>query len=191
MARPGLMALVVGALAIGLGALLLRPAADPAETARARDRVAAALAVATPQPTMAGATAGARRPSAFAQPTQLALPPALTLSPEIAALLPADSPEADLATSITVGDRSRQLVYRLGDGRTFVVLQSGAGSGRPFMSSYSLDEGSVRGWPAQFYTTRSRSLRSMISWTEGRAAYLMYSASLSVRDLVRLAEQLR
>lgn len=185
------MALVVGALAIGLGALLLRPVADPAETARARDRVAAALAVPAQQAATASATAAARRPSAFAQPARPALPPALTLSPEIAALLPADSPEADRATAIGVSDRSRQLVYRLGDGRTFVVLQSSGGSSRPFLASYSLDEGSVRGWPAQFYTTRSRSLRSLISWTEGRAAYLMYSASLSVRDLVRLAEQLR
>ena len=104
---------------------------------------------------------------------------------------PADAGEAARATALTVRDASRQLVYRLQDGRTFVLLQSHPGSDRPFVSSYSLDEGSVRGYPAQLITTRSRVLRSLISWTEGPAAYLMYSGSLTVRDLVRLAEQLR
>jgi len=116
---------------------------------------------------------------------------ALAPPPEVASAVPADAGEAARATALTVRDASRQLVYRLQDGRTFVLLQSHPGSDRPFLSSYSLDEGSVRGYPAQLITTRSRVLRSLISWTEGPAAYLMYSGSLTVRELVRLAEQLR
>lgn len=42
-----LMPLAVAVLAVGFGALLLRPAADPGDTARARERVLAAF----PSPT--------------------------------------------------------------------------------------------------------------------------------------------
>ena len=187
------MGLVLFALAIGLGAVVLQPAADPGDAARARERLAASIVLPSPRaaPTIAVRAAPLAMPAPLVITPRQPLPAALAPPPEVASAVPADAGEAARATALTVRDASRQLVYRLQDGRTFVLLQSHPGSDRPFLSSYSLDEGSVRGYPAQLITTRSRVLRSLISWTEGPAAYLMYSGSLTVRDLVRLAEQLR
>src|SRR3990170_295771 len=127
--HPPLMGLVLFALAIGLGTIVARPAADPSDAARARERLAAALVVPTAQPTPTITV----RAAPLAMPAPLVIrprqpPPAARAPPPgVASAVPADAGEAARATALTVRDASRQLVYRLQDGRTFVLLQSHPG----------------------------------------------------------------
>lgn len=130
------------------------------------------------------------RPASVLPGPRATLPPSLMFPVAVAEALPKEDAEAAQALVLSAGEGTRQVAYRMPDGRTVVVRQSQA-TGRPLLPAYSLDEGSVRGHPAQFITTRQRSLRSMIAWSEGPATYLMYSGSMTVRDLVRLADQLR
>ncbi|MGH2377098.1 MAG: hypothetical protein ACRDGT_01325 [Candidatus Limnocylindria bacterium] len=185
------MGLAIGVLAVGLGALVLRPPAQPGDATRARDRLAQAFVAPTaaPAPTPLAVRSARPRPLPPLVPRP-ALPPPLTFPVSVASTLPAESSEASRASVFAVGEGSRQAVYEMPDGRTVVVRQSSA-SGRPMLASYALSEGSVRGYPAQFITTRSRSLRSMIAWSEGTASYLMYSGTMTIRDLTRLADHLR
>ena len=189
--RPPLMGLAIGVVAIGLGAMLLRPPADPGKATEARERIATAFVLSTPEPTAAATTLPVARPRlpsiVLPRPT---LPPSLMFPLAIAEALPEEGSEAAQASVLAAGEGTRQIAYRTPDGRTVVVRQSQA-TGRPLLAAYSLDEGSVRGYPAQFITTRTRSLRSMIAWSEGPASYLMYSGSMTIRDLVRLADHLR
>lgn len=190
--RPGaalLMPLAIGALAIAFGALVLRPAADPEDATRARERLLAALALPTKAP--ATQAPAIQRPSVLAQRTARPAPPLLTLPAEVAAPVADGTSDAFRATLITVGSSSRQGVYKLGDGRMLVLLQTPSDRRRLVLGSYGFEEGTIRGQPAQFYTSYLGTLRSIISWTESGAGYHLYSASLTVRELVRMAEQLR
>jgi hypothetical protein len=131
-------------------------------------------------------------PSVLAARTPRPAPPAvLSLPAEIATAVPLGTPDASSAILITVRDASRQLVYKLGDGRMFVVLQTPPDRRRLVLGSYGFEEGTIRGQPAQFFTSYLGSLRSIVSWTEGYAGYHMYSATLTIRELIRMAEQLR
>lgn len=185
------MPLAIGVVAVAFGALLLRPAGDPADAARARERIFAVIPTptATSAPVVAGRMIG---PSVLAQRTPRPAPPALlTLPSEVATAVQPGTPEARRAVLITVRDASRQVVYRLGDGRFFVLLQTPPDRRRLVLGSYGFEEGTVRGQPAQFVTSYMGALRSMVSWSEGPAGYHLYSATLTVRELLRMAEQLR
>jgi hypothetical protein len=185
------MPIALAVLALGFGALVVRPAADPADAARARERVLAAIPSPSraPEPLAVGRMLG---PSVLAARTPRPAPPALlSLPAEIATAVPLGTPDASRAILVTVRDASRQLVYRLGDGRLFVVLQTPPDRRRLVLGSYGFEEGTIRGQPAQFFTSYMGILRSIVSWTEGYAGYHMYSATLTVRELVRMAEQLR
>lgn len=184
------MGLAIGVIAVGLGAMLLRPSADPADTSQARERIASTFVLSTPEPTAAptARVVRARVPLMIApRPT---LPPSLTFPQAVAEALPQETAEAKQASVLSAGEDTRQTAYRLPDGRTVVVRQT-IDPDRPWLASYSLDSGSVRGYPAEFITSRTRSLRAMVMWTEGAASYLMYSGSMNIRDLVRLADHLR
>lgn len=186
-----LMPLAVAVIAVGFGALLLRPAADPDIGARARERVLSVIPVpsATPRPAEVGRMLG---PSILAQRTpRPAPPPLLSLPGEVATAVPLGTPDASRAILITVRDASRQLVYKLGDGRMFVLLQTPPDRRRVVLGSYGFEEGTIRGQPAQFFTGYLGTLRSIVSWSEGPAGYHLYSATLTIRELIRMAEQLR
>lgn len=186
-----LMPLAVAVVAVGFGALVLRPAADPDVGDRARERVLSVIPAptATPRQLEVGRMLG---PSILAQRTpRPAPPPLLSLPAEVATAVALGTPDASRAILITVRDASRQLVYKLGDGRMFVLLQTPPDRRRVVLASYGLEEGTVRGQPAQFFMLSVGTLRSIVSWSEGPAGYHLYSATLTIRELIRMAEQLR
>ena len=108
----------------------------------------------------------------------------------VAEALPEETAEAKQVSVLSASKGTRQIAYRLPDGRTVVIRQT-IDPDRPWLAAYSLDSGNVRGYPAEFITSRTRSLRAMVMWSEGAASYLMYSGSMNIRDLVRLADHLR
>lgn len=185
------MAVAVAVVALGFGALLLRPP-DPDSAARGRARVLAEL----PSPS---ATAAARAlpvgamlgPSVLARRTpRPSLPPLLTLPQDVASFVPAGTAAATREVQFSVSETSRPIVYRLADGRMFVIQQTPPDRGRPIMATYGLEEGTIRGHPAQFFNSGVGPVRALVWWIEGPASYYLYSSTLSVRELIRLAEQL-
>lgn len=187
-----LMPLAIGALTLAFGALLLRPP-DPDSAARARARLLAALptaaATAMPSAVPAGRTAG---PSVLAMRTpRPSLPPPLALPGEVATTVPAGTADAARAIILTASATAPPSVYRIADGRLFVVQQMPSNRGRPILASYQFEEAIVRGFPAQLFTLARGPLRAMVWWTEGPASYYVYSGTLSLRELVRLSELLR
>lgn len=186
------MPLVVGALAVGFAAIALRPP-DPASAARSRLRVleapASPVAVPSAEPLPNSRMIG---PSVLAQRTPLpSLPPLLTLPASAATPVPITTSEAAREVLLTASDRSRPLVYRLEDGRMFVVQQAPTNRGRPVLATYTYEEGMVRGLPGQFFTSNVGPLRALVWWTEGAASYYLYSGTLNLRELLRVADQLR
>lgn len=188
--RPPLMGLALGVIALGLGALVLRPPADPMDTSQARERIASNFVLSTPEPTPAPTPRVARPRTPVVVAPRPTLPPSLIFPNAVAEALPEETAEAKQVAILSAGDGARQTAYRLPDGRTVVVRQT-IDPDRPWLAAYSLDSGSVRGYPAEFITSRTRSLRAMVMWREGAASYLMYSGSMNIRDLVRLADHLR
>ena len=185
------MALSIAAAAVGLGALLLRPP-DPDSAARARARVLAALPTPVVTATPAARVGLMLGPSVLARRTpRPSLPPLLTLPQEVASFVPPGTVEATREIQITASETSRPVVYRLADGRMFVVQQTPPDRGRPVLATYGFEEGTIRGQQAQFFNSSVGPMRALVWWTEGPAAYYVYSATLSVRELLRLAEQLR
>lgn len=171
--------------------LTLRPG-DPDAAARARARVLAALPAPSaevalepaPPRTPLGPSVLARRAPA-PQP-----PPLLTLPADVATALPADSPAARREVQFAPSDTSRPTVYRLPDGRLFVVQQTPSDRGRPTRVNW-FEETNVRGHYAQMYTSTTGPLRALVWWTEDRVSYYLYSATVTPRELMRLTEQLR
>lgn len=188
--RPPLMGLAIGVIAIGLGAMVVRPPADPADTSQARERIASTFVLSTPEPTAVPTARIARPRAPLVIPPRPSLPPSLMFPRAVAEVLPGETVEAARASVLSAGEGTRQIAYRIPDGRTVVVRQT-TDPDRPWLAAYSLDDGSVRGYPAQFITSRTKSLRAMVMWSEGAASYLMYSGSMNIRDLVRLADHLR
>lgn len=184
--RGPLMALAVAVLAVAFGALLLRPP-DPDSAARARARV---LAVLPPPTATASPTASAPRArSVLAQRTpRPALPPLLTLPQDVAASAGTD---ALREVQFSVSETSRPIVYRLADGRMFVIQQTIAGRGRPMLPTAGLEEGTVRGRPAQYLSTNRGRVRALLWWEEWPVSYYLYSSTLTIRELVRLSDELR
>jgi hypothetical protein len=131
-------------------------------------------------------------PSVLARRTpRPSLPPLLTLPQDVASFIPPGTSEAAREVQLTASETSRPLVYRLTDGRMFVVQQTPPDRGRPVLATYGFEEGTVRGQPAQFFNSSIGPMRALVWWIEGPAAYYVYSSTLSVRELLRLAEQLR
>lgn len=184
------MALAVAVVAVGLAALVLRPP-DPDSAARARLRVLAAL----PAPTAAAASVpagGMLGPSVLARRTpRPSLPPLLTLPHDVATFVPAGTASATREVQFTASETSRPIVYQLSDGRLFVIQQTPPDRGRPVLATYGFEEGTVRGQPAQFFNSSVGRVRALVWWIEGPASYYVYSSTLTVRELIRLAEQLR
>lgn len=188
--RPPLMGLALGVIALGLGAMVIRPPADPTDTSQARERIASTFVLSTPEPTPAPTARAARPRAPIVVAPRPTLPPSLMFPNAVAEALPDEAAEAKQASVLSAGEGTRQIAYRLPDGRTVVVRQT-IDPDRPWLAAYSLDSGNVRGYPAEFITSRTRSLRAMVMWSEGSANYLMYSGSMNIRDLVRLADHLR
>jgi hypothetical protein len=188
--RGPLMGLAVAVLAVGFAGLVLR-APDPDSAARARARVLAAL----PAPTATARSlpvGGMLGPSVLARRTpRPSLPPLLTLPQDVASFVPAGTADATRQVQFAVSENSRPIVYRLTDGRMFVIQQTPPDRGRPVMATYGFEEGTVRGQPAQFFNSSIGPVRALVWWIEGPASYYLYSSTLSVRELIRLAEQLR
>ena len=131
-------------------------------------------------------------PSVLAQRTPRApLPPLLTLPENVAAAVPLDSHEAARQVLLTASASSRPLVYRVDDGRMFVIQQTPPNRGRPVLATYTFEEGLVRGLPGQFLTSSVGPMRALVWWTEGAASYYLYSGTLNLRELLRYAVQLR
>jgi hypothetical protein len=192
-AWPFVMPLVVAAIALGYVALGVLQRPDPAASARSRERVLAALAAPT-----AAATTAAIAPSRLLGPSVLAqrpprptLPPLLAVPAEIAASIPFGTADARREIRFTASDTSRPAVYRLPDGRAFVLQQTTPDHGRPVMVTYGLEEGTIRGHNAELFTSSVGPIRALVWWTEGSASYYLYSASVTIRELVRIAEVLR
>lgn len=187
-----LMALSVAVIALAFGALLLRPP-DPDSAARARARVLAALPAPTVTPTTRPLPiATMLGPSVLARRTpRPSLPPLLTLPQDVASFLPTGTADAIREVQFTASETSRPIVYRLADGRMFVIQQTSPDRGRPVLATYGFEEGTIRGQPAQFFNSSIGRVRALVWWIEGPASYYLYSSTLSVRELLRLAEQLR
>lgn len=184
------MAFALAAVAIGFVVALLQPG-DAVAAARARSRVLAAL------PTAAAPSAEPVTRSRLLGPSVLAhrdlrpaLPPLITLPPDVADALPSDSPDARREVAMATSETSRPTVYRLPDGRLFVIQQTTSDRGRPALVNW-FEEGVVRGWTAQMYSAPVGPFRALVWWTEGPVTYYMYSGSVTVRELVRLTDQLR
>jgi hypothetical protein len=186
-----LMPVAILLLTLGYIGLLGLQRADADSAARSRDRLLAALAVPTTAPP-ARPPAGMLGPSVLAQRSlvRAALPPLLTLPADVGDALPAGSPEARREVAIAVSDTSRPTVYRLPDGRMFVVQQTLSDRGRPALVNW-FEEGTVRGKNAQFYSAPVGPFRALIWWSEGPVSYYVYSATVPVRELVRFIELLR
>lgn len=186
-----LAALAVAVIALGFGALLVRPP-DPDSAAKARARVLAVLAAPTataiPAP-VAGAPLG---PSVLARRTpRPSLPPPLTLPQDVASFVPVGTADATREVLFNVSETSRPTVYRLADGRMLVIQQMPPGRGRPLVPTAAFEEGIVRGQPAGALVSSVGRIRALVWWTEGPATYYLYSSTLTIRELVILAEQLR
>src|SRR5262249_5135703 len=158
------MAVATLVLAVGLVGLVALRQPDPDAAARSRDRLLAALPVSTftptavPRSTMVGPSILSQRAA-----TRPSLPPLLTLPTEVAA--PA-APDARREIAIATSDTSRPLVYRLSDGRMFVIQQTLSDRGRPALVNW-FEEGLIRGHTAQLYSAPVGPFRALVWWTEG------------------------
>ena len=185
------MVLATLVLAAGFAGMVALRQPDPDAAARARERLLAALpaptstATAVPRSTMLGPSVLAQRGAA-----RPALPPLLTLPVDVAEPVALASADARREIAIVTSDTSRPLVYRLGDGRVFVIQQTLSDRGRPALVNWS-EEVSVRNNPAQLYSAPVGPFRALVWWTEGPVTYYLYSGSVTVRELVRITESLR
>lgn len=184
------MALASALIVIGFIALAARPP-DPESAGRSRERILAVLPSPTlapiPTPTFDSAMHG---PSVLAQITPApSLPPPHVLPQEVATV--ATGGDALGEVRFAPSERSRPTVYRLPDGRLFVVQQMGPDRGRPVIASYGLQEGLIRGWPAELINSTYGPIRSLVWWNEPTASYYLYSRTLTVGELVRLANQMQ
>jgi len=184
------MAVAAGILAVGYGGLVAFERPDPDASSRARERLLAVLPAPTstatdvPRSTMLGPSVLAQR---AARP---ALPPLLTLPGDLAEPLSLASPATHREVAIATSETSRPLVYRLPDGRVFVIQQTLADRGRPALVNW-FEEGLIRGNTAQLYSAPVGPFRALVWWTEGPVTYYMYSATVAVRELVALTGSLR
>lgn len=184
------MALAIGLLAIGYVGLVALQRPDPDASARARERLLAALPAPTttrpsaPRSTMLGPSVLAQR--AISRP---AMPPLLTVPLDVAEPVPLASTTARREIAIATSETSRPLVYRLPDGRLFVIQQTLADRGRPALVNW-FEESLIRGNTAQLYSAPVGPFRALVWWTEGPVTYYMYSNTLAVRELVRITESL-
>ncbi len=183
------MPLAAAALALGFAGLTALQGADPDAAARSRERLLAAISVVGPA-ARAIPRATPLEPLVLAsrapRPT---LPPLLAVPADVAA--PARGPDAVREIRFTSSDNSRPAVYQLADGRLFVLQQTTPDHYRPVMVTYGLEEGSIRGRTAEFFTSSVGPIRSLVWWTEDDASYYLYSTTVAVRELVRIAEVLR
>jgi hypothetical protein len=187
--------LLMGAAVAVLGAAFVVLATQPTDAdanAKARERVLAALPAVSPAPdtqrTISRALLG---PSVLAQRAPRPAPPALlTLPGDVATPLPVDSPEAKREIQLSPSEISRPTVYRLPDGRLFVLQQTPADRGRPALVNW-FEETSVRGQVARSYSAPTGPFRALVWWTEGPVSYYLYSATVTTRELVRLTDELR
>lgn len=185
------MPIALAVIAGAFGMLLLRtPDPDAAVRARARLPVAVWSALATAE--ALPAPAGMLRPSVLANRAARApLPPLLTLPAGVASPIPAGTADARREVRFAPSELSRPTVYRLADGRWFVVQQAPPDRGRPVLATYGFEEGTVRGQPAQFFNSSVGPVRALVWWIEGPASYYLYSSTVSVRELLRMADELR
>ena len=189
-AAPMLMGIAAGGLVAAYLGLAVFAPPDPAAAERARARVLAVLpttATSTPVPrgTILGPSVLAQR--VIAPPV---LPPSLTLPVDVAQPVPLASADARREVAIATSDASRPLVYRLADGRIFVLQQTVAGRGRPALVTW-FEETAIRGQYAQMYTSPVGPFRALVWWTEGPATYYLYSSSVTLRELVSLTTALQ
>jgi hypothetical protein len=184
-----LMVAAIGLLAVGYMGLVAFQRSDPDSSARSRERLLAALPIATPSPAVPRATM--LGPSVLAQRLPpAALPPLLTLPGDIAEPVALASADARREVSIATSETSRPLVYRLPDGRMFVIQQTRSDRGRPALVNW-FEEGLIRGHTAQLYSAPVGPFRALVWWTEGPVTYYLYSGTVAVRELVRITESLR
>ena len=187
--RP-LMVVSIGLLAIGYAGLAILQQPDPDAAVRSRERLLAALpaSTASPIPAVARAMLG---PSVLAQRAiRPDLPSLLTLPADVAEPVPLASPDARREVTIATSETSRPLVYRLPDGRMFVIQQTRSDRGRPALVNW-FEEGLIRGQTAQLYSAPVGPFRALVWWTEGPVTYYLYSGTVAVRELVRITESLR
>lgn len=182
------MGAAIATLTLTFAALVLRPAdAD----AQARDRARALAAVSLPTASAALPVSRPLGPSVLAQRSlRPSLPALLRLPADIAETLPAGSPEAVRAVQIAPSETSQPTVYRLGDGRLFVLQRTLADRGRPALVNW-FEEGTVRGRTAQVYSSPVGPFRALVWWTEGSVSYYLYSSALTTRELLGLTSELR
>ncbi|MGH2451853.1 MAG: hypothetical protein ACRDGE_11400 [Candidatus Limnocylindria bacterium] len=85
-----------------------------------------------------------------------------------------------------------QHVYELADGRRVILVQLplDAVDART-LAAYSAEEVVVRGRVASALTSRARGFLTTLAWDEDRAAYRLWSATITVDELLVIAEQLR
>jgi hypothetical protein len=187
------MPVAAGVLAVAYAALTVLQAPDPDGGARSRERVLAALSAPTAAPTPQPVPrAGLLGPSVLApRPPRATLPPLLTLSADVAAAVPIGARDAQREIRFTISESSRPVVYSLADGRMFVIQQNAPDRGRPVMVTYGLEDATVRGQAAELYTSNVGLIRALVWWKEGGATYYLYSTTVTLRELVRIAEQLR
>ncbi len=179
------------AILVGAFALVALQPTDADANARARARVLSVLPTATPVATEQPAPRGILGPSVLAQRAlSPVLPPLLTLPADVATPLPSDSAVATREVKLATSRTSEPTVYRLPDGRLFVVQRTLSDRGRPALVNW-FEETAVRGHPAQMYSAAVGPFRALLWWTEGTVSYYLYSGSLTTRDLVRVAGELR
>jgi hypothetical protein len=179
---------ILGGAFVVLAAQPTRP--DPDAKARARV-LADPPAASSAREASPAIPRGLLGPSVLAQRAPRPAPPALlTLPGDVATPLPVDSPEAKREIQLSPSEISRPTVYRLPDGRLFVLQQTPADRGRPALVNW-FEETSVRGQVARSYSAPTGPFRALVWWTEGPVSYYLYSATVTTRELVRLTDQLR
>ncbi len=188
-AGRSLMFFAIALLAAGYAGIALVQRPDPDASARSRERLLAVLPLSSstpgsaPRSTMVG-------PSVLAQRvTRPVLPPLLTLPPDLAEPIPLASPDARREISIAISETSRPLVYRLADGRIFVIQQTLSDRGRPALVNW-FEEITIRGQTAQLYSAPVGPFRALVWWTEGPVTYYLYSGTVAIRELVHISESL-
>ena len=131
-------------------------------------------------------------PSVFDEPVVVAGP--LGFPSRVATLLSRRS-LAGTTGLISAGEADRPMIqssYRLLDGRRVVLLQlAPRSSALAWSGPYTREPIEVRGFAATLDSPESRGQPVVLSWSEGRAVYQLYSTDLSASELAVLAAALR
>ncbi|HUG56485.1 MAG TPA: hypothetical protein VMJ92_05340 [Candidatus Limnocylindrales bacterium] len=122
------------------------------------------------------------------------LPAPLRLPPDVATLV-RRSYHTNVTGLISVAQSEQpgvQHVYELADGRRVILVQlplDAVDVGT--LAAYSAEDVVVRGRAASALTSRARGFLTTLTWDEDRAAYRLWSATISIDELLEIAEQLR